>query len=313
MRINKFIGILGIMLLAFGACNNDDDNIEIQEPPTVAEVRERDDASLTEFLSTHYYEIERRTVSGQEGEIIVFKAWNDTIGKQRLIDLPSDLLEKRVANFAGLEHNYFVLKLREGNGAIKASNVDLIAVNYVGMFEDQILFDDKRGAPIVLDLAGTVQGFSLGLEGFAGTSTEPSLEDGFPSYGTDYGLGAIFLPSALGYYNNVRPEGGRFISRDYAPLIFSFQVLDVQIADHDNDGIPSRDEDIDKDGSPRNDDTDGDRIPDFNDSDDDNDLVLTIDEIIRNDTNGDGEIDFDDQLEFPDTDADGVPDYLDKE
>ena len=48
--------------------------------------------------------------------------------------------------------------------------------------------------------------------------------------------------------------------------------------DDDDDGVLTRDEDIDGDGDPRNDNTDGDTLPDYLDTDDDNDEVLTINE-----------------------------------
>ena len=58
---------------------------------------------------------------------------------------------------------------------------------------------------------------------------------------------------------------------------------------------------MDNDGNVKNDDTDGDTIPNYLDADDDNDGVLTKNE----DANGDGDPTNDD------TDGDGIPDYLD--
>ena len=70
--------------------------------------------------------------------------------------------------------------------------------------------------------------------------------------------------------------------------------------DHDNDGVKSILEDIDGDGKPFGDDTDGDRLWNMYDSDDDGDGILTIDEIDKNN-----------DLIIDDSDDDGVPDYLD--
>ncbi len=298
MQIKNYIGILGVVLLAFTSCKNDDDQV-IVDPLTIEEVRQRDQDSIESFLNTHYYEIEDRNVSGQEGKMIVFKEWSEEIGQPRLIELSSEILEKRVADFAGLEYEYYVLKFQQGGNELKASNVDFLALNYVGQYTDGVVFDEQRAAPIAFDLASAVQGFSLGLEGFSGTKDGPTITDGFPFYGDDYSLGAVFMPSALGYFD--RPPAG---IRNIEPLIFSFQILDVQIADHDGDGIPSKDEDIDGDGSPRDDDSDGDGIVDFRDDDDDDDGELTKDEIV---VDGNGEI------TFTDSDNDGTPDYLDKD
>ncbi len=75
----------------------------------------------------------------------------------------------------------------------------------------------------------------------------------------------------------------------------------VQILDDDKDGVLTADEDLNGDGDPTNDDTDGDGIPNYLDTDDDGDGIDTIDE----DANGDGNPANDD------ADGDGIPDYLD--
>jgi len=85
-------------------------------------------------------------------------------------------------------------------------------------------------------------------------------------------------------------------------LLFYIDLYDlVENTDHDNDGVASIFEDPDGDGDPRNDDTDGDNIPNYIDIDDDGDGVLTKDE----DTNNDG----DPSNDF--TDGSTVPNYLD--
>ena len=86
-----------------------------------------------------------------------------------------------------------------------------------------------------------------------------------------------------------------------APLVFQITLNTVNESDDDNDSILSKNEDIDGDGNVRNDDTDGDGIMNYLDVDDDNDGILTKDE----DTNGDGNPTNDDD------DNDGTPDYLD--
>ncbi len=86
-----------------------------------------------------------------------------------------------------------------------------------------------------------------------------------------------------------------------SPLVFQITLQDVNQSDDDNDTVLSKDEDIDHDGNVKNDDTDGDGIANYLDVDDDNDGVLTKNE----DANGDGNPMNDD------TDQDGIPNYLD--
>jgi len=72
-------------------------------------------------------------------------------------------------------------------------------------------------------------------------------------------------------------------------------TIDALDNDDDNDGVLTKNEDINKDGSPINDDTDDDGVPNFLDANDDGDTKLTQEE-----------------GSTKDTDKDGIPDYLDK-
>jgi heat shock protein beta len=72
-------------------------------------------------------------------------------------------------------------------------------------------------------------------------------------------------------------------------------IIDALDTDDDNDGVLTKLEDLNKDGSPINDDTDDDGVPNYLDGNDDGDDKLTIVE------GG-----------FKDTDKDGILDYLDK-
>ena len=72
-------------------------------------------------------------------------------------------------------------------------------------------------------------------------------------------------------------------------------TIDALDNDDDNDGVLTKNEDVNKDGSPINDDTDDDGVPNFLDANDDGDSKLTLEE-----------------GSTKDTDKDGIPDYLDK-
>jgi hypothetical protein len=73
----------------------------------------------------------------------------------------------------------------------------------------------------------------------------------------NYGQGAIFIPSGLGYFNT---STGSIPS--YSPLIFKINLYLVKQTDHDGDGILTADE-FDQDGDGIADDTDGDGIYDY--------------------------------------------------
>lgn len=97
--------------------------------------------------------------------------------------------------------------------------------------------------------------------------------------------------------------------------------------DYDGDGVINRDEDLNNDGNPDNDDTDEDGVPDYLDGDDDGDGIPTLEEItdgnefgqdvdednvpnyLDTDSDGDGSSDHDEGT--GDNDGDGIPNYLD--
>ncbi|MEM7187291.1 MAG: FG-GAP-like repeat-containing protein, partial [Bacteroidota bacterium] len=81
--------------------------------------------------------------------------------------------------------------------------------------------------------------------------------------------------------------------------------IDPLTLDYDGDGVFNVDEDLNGNGDPSDDDTDGDGIPNYYDTDDDDDTVATNDEITgigAGDQSG---------TNFIDTDNDGVENYLD--
>lgn len=81
--------------------------------------------------------------------------------------------------------------------------------------------------------------------------------------------------------------------------------IDPTTLDFDADGVPNIDEDLNGNGDPTDDDTDGDGIPNYLDPDDDNDTVMTSDEITGI---GAGNQPL---AIFIDTDEDGIENYLD--
>jgi hypothetical protein len=109
----------------------------------------------------------------------------------------------------------------------------------------------------------------------------------------------------------------------FTNLIFKFELYQYEVNDHDNDNVPSYLEDVDGNGYVRDgsvDDSDGDQIANFLDTDDDGDGVLTINEDLEPDTDlnvdsdGDGDPTNDIGDGDPtndDTDGDGIPNYLD--
>ncbi|MEM8929035.1 MAG: hypothetical protein AAGC45_12600 [Bacteroidota bacterium] len=304
-------------------CGNDDDGLGgIAIPPrTLSEVAPEDDAELQEFLSTHFYNYEdfQSPVDPNfDYQIIIDKIEGENADKIPLIDQVGTL-EVKVSSFEfglgddeeDIIHKLYYLSAREGIGE-DPSVADSVFVRYNGRFLDGIPFDGSDSglwfdlARIQAPLQGA-RGFTEGVSLFnAGQIPVEQPSDGtFTAEG--FGVGAIFMPSGLAYFNS-----GQGIIGPYTPIMFDVQVLTLNFADHDNDGVPSIQEDLNQNGYLYDDNTDQSNeeeiqgaslVADLLDIDDDGDGVLTRTEI----SDADGNIIF----PYPDSNNDGTPDYLD--
>jgi len=188
---------------------------------------------------------------------------------------------------------YVIPNVREGVGD-SPTIADEVYITYKGMFLDGIPFDEKKQQIWFTGLS-TVQGF-YELYPFIRRGTwQVDSDTGIVSF-DGFGTAVVIMPSALGYYGN------QSAPRQYAPLIFAVDLYTFATADHDEDSVPTSEEDINgnRHFTDDVDDTDGDGIPNYLDNDDDGDGILTIDEY---DVDADGVAD--------DSDGDGTPDYLD--
>src|SRR5699024_1382156 len=135
----------------------------------------------------------------------------------------------------------------------------------------------RDGSGRLAKVGGPVTGFAKAITEFKTATGFEVNPDNTVTWNNDFGIGAVFMPSGLGYYASPRQGSG---IPPYSPLVFSFQLYSENEADHDNDGIPSYMEDIDDDGDVYNDDTDGDGFPNHSDPDDDGDFTPTREEIV---------------------------------
>jgi hypothetical protein len=87
--------------------------------------------------------------------------------------------------------------------------------------------------------------------------------------------------------------------------VITLSVIDCAV-DADNDGVSTDLEDVNGDTNLANDDTDFDGLPNYNDNDDDGDLILTNVEYVFNKTTSN-------TTAVLDSDSDGIPNYLDND
>lgn len=305
MRLNKLF-IIGVLASTFLiSCKKDDDNdIETVPPRDRGEQAIVDDEALIAYLQTHFYNVEdfQNPAVNFNYSVNFDTIAGDNANKTPIID--SDLLTTKTVRKDSIDYTIYILKIREGAGD-KPTFADSTFQNYKGELLNRDIFDNTA-SPVWFDHPGTLTQTNPGIAVVALTQAMMEFgqasgfvvnEDNTVNWNNDFGIGAVFLPSGLGYFN-ASPPGIPV----YSPLVFSFQLYGVNEADHDRDGVPSYMEDLDGDGILYNDDTSENRIPNYLDSDDDGDGTPTLEEIIINE---------DGSIEFPDTNSNGIPDYLD--
>ncbi len=306
----KLIFTLIIAVIALVSCNDDDDGGSGNNYRDRAEVAAENQQEILTFLETHFYRLEDNPANTNY-QIMVF----DTIAGENADEtalMDSEFLKSKSVSDGEVDYTLYYLEIRKGFEAeYQPTFADNVVLTYKGELLDGEIFDQSINytnfSLPVINGVGAVRGFSEGVTEFKGASGFVSNADGTVTYNDDFGIGAVFIPSGLGYFG--APPLGTNISA-YESLVFSFQIYKGIQNDHDNDGIPSYMEDLDNDKDLMNDDSNNDRNPDFSDTDDDNDGVLTIDEIEVNDANGDGWIS-PDEIILTDSNNDGTPDYLD--
>lgn len=307
----------GTALLAVGlilwSCNKDDNNDPEIELRDRAEVAAESDAALREYLSTHFYNYEEFE---NPAEGFDYKIVFDTIAGENANKIPliNQVSVKEIEVDEVTEKLYYLV-IREGVGtAMKWGHS--VVTNYEGSLLNGEVFDRSLREAQFITVRNDVAALSI-IRGFGELMTFMKTGSGFVdnpdgtlTWNQDYGLGATFIPAGLAYFNSTGSSGAL---PAYAPLIFKVGLYHVNDVDDDfrnssngflkfPDGIPTHLEDVDGDGLPINDDTDGDRLPNYLDEDDDGDGILTKFEYDRD---GDGVVD--------DSNGDGTPDYLDPE
>ncbi len=319
--MKKLLGLLLALGLLSG-CGDDDGGPggQIIPPRLLSEVALENDAEIVEFLETHFYNYEE--FQGPITPDFDFKILIDTIAGENADRTP--LLEQvisKVINVNSIElglseeendipHTLYYLIPRQGVGP-NPSVADSVFMRYTGKLLDDTEFDASNTG-VWLNLPGIqAPGAGSGARGFAeGTAFinsggEPIINPDGTFDVEGFGVGIMFMPSGLGFFNN-----SQGLIPAYSPLIFEVNVLAMIEADHDQDGIPSILEDLNGNGYMYDDNTDEAEerefrqplFADFLDLDDDNDGIRTSEEI---------SIDADGNITFPDSDGDGIPDYRD--
>ena len=288
MNLRKLTLCAYVFLAMLSSCEKDDAPEFVAIPPRDrAEQQITDKDSLLNYLETHYFNEATFLEPGTHSitELVIQELPRDTDGSYMPLPNPdtnkilmdSDLLETLETTYQDVPYEYYVLRLNTGAGDAPRFT-DQVRVVYTGNLMDGVVFDSTPN-PTDLQLlradgSGVIEGWKLVFPTFNSSTSFMSNSDGTISY-EDYGLGAMFLPSGLAYFE-VSPNS---LIPTYSNLIFKFELLQIEVLDHDDDGIPSYVEDLEGNNNIFDNDTDGDFRLNYVDPDDDGDGVLTLNEL----------------------------------
>ncbi len=308
MKYCKFFGLLIISSAFMISCNGTEDDGASIQLRDETEVYLENEETIEAYLASHYFEvIPSLTSNPLLQEIVIDTIAGENADRTSIMD--SDELKMKEVEQGDLTYRLYYIQVRKGaEETYQPTKADRVIVTYTGENLQENTFDESD-VPVSFNLLGNqgpgiITGFAEALIEFQGSSSFEENTDGSINYSDDFGMGVVFIPAGLAYFNGA--------PSNYEPIMFEFKLLSGVQMDHDGDGIPSYLEDTDNDGIyfEQDEDMDNDGTPNYLDVDDDGDGVLTADEIEVNDANEDGII-TEDEIIFTDTNNDGTPDYLD--
>ena len=255
-------------------CEKEETQAEVIPPRNRVEQQLSDMDTLQNYLNNHYFNsgaLEALSSYPQISDIEITElVVGETLppGKTLLIDA----VEEKQTMYEGVDYSYYILTIKQGQGE-HPHFTDQVRVNYEGFLTDNTSFDSSISS-LDFDLSNVITGWNRVLPQFKTSDGYVTNSDGTVRF-DNYGIGMMFLPSGLAYFNAASPG-----VTSYSCLIFKFELHQYKVMDHDNDYIPSYMEDLDANKDIYNDDTDADLVSNFLDTDDDGDGFSTFREVI---------------------------------
>ena len=288
MTLRKISFFVLSLMFSFLSCKKDDPTDEEVVIRDREEQQALDIAAIEDYLDTHYYNAGAflNNPDPSISDLII----TDEKVDDSYVKLLDAVGAPKETEFAEITYKYYVLSINQGGGTNSPTFADQVSVLYEGflMNDDETVFDSAVN-PVPFNLVGNGTDVSGVIVGWRKVLPEFNVAESFVSNGdgTDNfinpGVGVMFLPSGLAYFSSSPSTS----IPAYSPLAFKFELLGMVEIDFDNDGIPNYLEELNGDGeytvvadaTVSDDDTDGDRLPNYVDADDDGDRIPTKDEI----------------------------------
>lgn len=298
MKLQNIVLILILFIIV--SCSSDDDEGPEVVVRDVEEVKAENMEQIETFLQTHYYELVDNPQNPNFQSIVYKEIGENDTDKQPVME--SEFLMSKTVTQLETDYTLYYLQIREGAESVrKPTFADSVLVTYNGFSLTEKKVFDGSPNPVWFDLRNNIVGFYEVMDEFRGSTGVVENSDGTVTFDDNFGIGSVFIPSGIAYFS--APPSGSGI-RAYEPIVFNIQLYKSIETDHDGDGVPSWMEDVNENRRLGDDDTDGDRVPNFGDPDDDGDGVPTREEV---EFDEDGNL----ILPLPDSNGNGIPDYLD--
>lgn len=289
------ITLLCFGTILFNACNKEDTPTSTLRDRQV--VYDENIIEIREYLETNYLTFDaNNNVTAElipEGgtQTSIWDTYQETnfngTGETTVpyIEVKNDIRRTLYTDGEGsddIDYKLYYIKINEGGG-VAPTSLDSTFVAYKGWNLNNVVFDQNntgRWFTFPEPNMSSISGFRQILSEI---KTEGSYSVGGDGVVThyDYGDIIVFIPSGLAYFGTTLTN----ISA-YSPIAFRIKLFSRKERDHDDDRVLSNYEDLNGDNNFFNDDTDGDKTPDFLDVDDDGDGFLTKFEIRYLDING---------------------------
>ena len=289
------VSFLIVLLASLISCKKDDSadlTIELRDRQ---EVYDENIADIEAYLKDNYLEVDldlNATITKiDNGQTSIWDEYKDNInfgGEVPFVMVKNDVRTTNLNDGASsdvVDYKLYYIVLNEGGGVFP-TKVDSVFTAYKGWdLENEIFDQNDQGIWFTYPQTTVIDPISISGYRQILTKIKTEASSTLNSNGTvthnDFGNVIVFVPSGLGYFSS------SIAGKSYNPIAFQIKLFNRKQNDHDRDGIISNNEDLNGDGDFYNDDTDGDKIPNFLDIDDDGDGVVTKTEIIEsNDGNG---------------------------